>query len=136
MTVMAVLSILTGIAYLRLGPAFTRANVRSAANLIATDLQQAQMLAVRHRRPIVFEADVGAPRYDIRNRAGDTIYVDVPLGPGTEYPLDEFTAVPATLEFFPNGLSSADAAFTVGIGGYRRQVSLTRAGQIRISSAP
>ena len=136
MTVIAVLGILTGIAYVRLGPAFTRAKVRGAANLIATDLQQAQMLAVRHRHPIVVDVNVGATRYAIRTRAADTVYVDVQFGPGTEFPLDEFTATPATIEFFPNGVSGADATFTVGIDGYRRQVSLTRAGQIRISSAP
>ena len=129
-----VLGILTGIAYIRLGPAFTNSRVRGAANLIATDLQQAQMLAVRHRHPIVVAVNLGATRYQVRNRPGDTVYVESRFGTDSEFALDEFAAAPAVLEFFPNGLSGTDATFTVGIQGYRLQVTLTRAGQIRINA--
>lgn len=134
--VITLVGILTGIAYVRLGPALTEAKVRSAASLIATDLQQAQMLAVRLRQPVVLDVNGGAFRYTLRNRAADTVYVDRRFGPGTEYTVDELSASPTAIEFFPNGIAGANGSYVVGFQGYRRRVTITRAGQIRIASVP
>lgn len=134
--VITLLGILTGITYVRLGPALTEAKVRSAASLMATDLQQAQMLSVRLREPVVFDVNAGALRYTLRNRAADTVYAERVFGPGTEHTVDEFTASPAIIEFFPNGIASANATYVVGFQGYRRQVTITQAGQLRIAHVP
>ena len=50
--VIAIAGILTGFGVVRLAPALEHANVRAAANVVAGDLQYAQILAVRYRKPI------------------------------------------------------------------------------------
>jgi hypothetical protein len=37
---------------------------------------------------------------------------------------------------FPNGVATGTTTFTVGLRGYRRQVRITRAGQVRVIRVP
>lgn len=134
--VMIIISIVAAIVYIRVAPTLERARVRGAANLLATDLQYAQVLAARFGEPMVVAVNAGTKEYSIAERDGDSTYRLRRFGTDTEYALSEFTASPTTVEMFPNALAGQTATYTLGIAGNRRQVTLTLAGQIRIANVP
>lgn len=135
LVVMIVIGIIAGITYSRMAPTLERARVRGAASILAGDLQYAQVLAARHRIPVVIAVDAGALSYEIADRGG-TVYRTRAFGTG-EYDLTEVTGTPASLEVFPNGVAAQSATFTLGgPGGFRQQVTFSRAGQIRVATLP
>lgn len=133
--VMIILGVIAGITYIRLAPALERGRVRGAASVMAGDLQYAQVLAARHRVPMVITVDGTALTYRITGRTG-TVYRTRDLGPSGEYDLDELSATPTTLEVFPNGVAAQSASYTFGLEGYRQRVTFSRAGQIRVATVP
>jgi prepilin-type N-terminal cleavage/methylation domain-containing protein len=134
--VMVVLGILLTITYVKVGPALERARVRGAASELATDLQYAQALAARYRTPMLFTVDGAGMTYQIADRSGANVYRQRNFGTGGEYVLDEFTATPTAVEVLPNAIVAQNATYTVGLNGYRRQVTFSRAGQIRVTTIP
>ena len=134
--VMIIIGVLAGITYARMAPTLERARVRGAASILAGDLQYAQVLAARQRIPVVIAVDAIALTYEIADRAG-TVYRTRDFGTAGEYDLTEVTATPASLEVFPNGVAAQSATFTLGAaGGFRQQVTFSRAGQIRVATLP
>jgi amino-acid N-acetyltransferase len=127
-----VFGILLSIAWVRMGPALASARVRNAATVIATDLQYAQMLAVRQRRPVAVIVDPGMRSYIIRLRDSSLTFRDRFFGPDTEYLLDSLSASPTSVVLFPSGVTAGTVTFTARQGVYTRHVRLTRAGQVRI----
>lgn len=127
-----VFGILLSLAYLRMTPAVNRARVQRAATVIATDLQYAQMLAVRQRAPVAVVVDNALKSYTIRLRDSSVTFRDRFFGQGTEFLVDTLAANPTSVVMFPNGVSAATTTFTVGLDGYTRQVRLSRGGQVRI----
>ena len=134
--VLVVSSILASFAILRLAPTMERARVRRSATMIATDLQWAQMIAARQRRPVVFIASEVLKGYMIRDAASPTVYRETYLGVDTEFHLDELDANPTTLEIFPNGVVRSVGNFMVRVNTVQRYVRITRAGQVRITNVP
>lgn len=134
--VMAIIAVLAAVAYVKMVPALERGKVRGAASLLAGDLQYAQVLAARNREPIVISVNTATLTYQIANRAGTTVFRDRNLGPGGEFGLDEVTATPTSLEVFPNAVAAQGATYTLGMNGYRRRVTFSRAGQIRVATVP
>jgi prepilin-type N-terminal cleavage/methylation domain-containing protein len=133
--VMIIIGIIAGITYVRMAPTIGRARVRGAASVLAGDLQYAQVMAARLRTPIVLAVDSATFTYDIQDRAG-TVYRTRDFGTSSDYALSELTASPASLEVFPNAIAAQNATYTVGANGYRRQVTFSRAGQIRVTTIP
>jgi prepilin-type N-terminal cleavage/methylation domain-containing protein len=134
--VMVVLGILLTITYVKAGPALERARVRGAAGVLATDLQYAQALAARYRTPMVFTVDVAQKTYQIADRGGANVYRQRNFGTGGEYVLDQFTATPTAVEVLPNAVVAQSATYTLGLNGYQRRVTFSRAGQIRVATIP
>ena len=134
--VLAVSSVIASYAILRIAPTLERARVRRSATLIATDLQYAQMLAARQRRPVVFISNESLRGYIIRDAASSTVYREAYLGVDTDYSLDQLQASPTTLEIFPNGVVRSAGNYTVRVNDVQRNVRITRAGQVRITSVP
>ena len=130
--VMAVMTLLMAIVIPVASPMLERSRVNGAANVLASDLQNAQALAVQHRTPIRVSMIAG-PGYQIFERnTPATVYRTRTVGPNSEFRLDELTATNSTVDLFPNGVARATTTFTLGLNGYQRRVRLTRAGQIRI----
>ena len=102
--VLSVSSILASFAILRIAPTLESNRVRRSAVKIATDLQYAQMIAARQRRPVVFIASEALRGYMIRDAASTTVYREAYMGTDTEFNLDQLQATPTTLEIFPNGV--------------------------------
>lgn len=127
-----VFGILLSMALIKMTPAVNQARVQRAATVIATDLQYAQMLAVRQRAPVAVIVDNGLKSYIIRMRDTAMTFRNRFFGQDTEYLLDTLGASPTSVVMFPNGVAAATTTFTVGRDGYTRQVRLSRAGQVRI----
>lgn len=134
--VMVIIAIMAAIGYVRLAPALERARVRGAASTLATDLQYAQVLAARYRTPVLIEVDTTAKAYRLLDLARVTVYRTRTFGAGGEYLLSEFTASPTSVQVFPNAVVAQSAQYTVGLNGYRRQVTFSRAGQVRVAVIP
>lgn len=134
--VMAVMAIITGIAYVRVAPALGRARVRGAANVLAGDLQYAQLLAARFGEPMVLTVNTSTLEYQIGDRDADTVFRTRRFGAGGDYALSQFTAVPATLELFPTSIVGQSATYTISIDGFARQITMSVAGQIRVQNVP
>ncbi len=127
-----VFGILLSMAYVRMRPAVNQARVQRAATVIATDLQYAQMLAVRQRAPVAVIVDNALKSYIIRLRDTSLTFRNRFFGQDTEFVLDTLAATPASVVMFPSGVAGATTTFTVGLDGYTRQVRLSRGGQVRI----
>ncbi len=134
--VLAVMAILTSVAFWRPGPSIRRAKVHRSASTLAADLQYAQLVAARQRKPVVIIFSEPLKSYLIRDTDSATIFRERYLGQDTEFGLDVLEANPTTVEIFPNGVVRSAADFTVEINDYRRNVRISRAGQIRITRSP
>lgn len=130
--VMLIVGILTGLAYLRFGSQYKHSRVRAAANVVAADMQTAQVLAARERKPIVFSINGSARSYTITTRAGDTVYVRRSMASGSDYEVDTLRTTVSTIQFYPTGFTSGSATVTVKSDTYGKSVALSRAGQIRV----
>ncbi len=134
---LVVAGIVTTAVVVTLGPAVEHAKVRSAANAVAGDLQYAQVIAVRERRPISVLVEPDSMRIVIRDRdQTSNIHRVRSFGADTDFSLDHLSATSPSLEMFPNGLAGSTVSITLGLRGFLRQVKVTRAGQIRIIRTP
>jgi prepilin-type N-terminal cleavage/methylation domain-containing protein len=133
--VIGIIGILTSLAYWRMGPGLVQARVNRAAWLLAADLQYAQLMAARQRRPVVVIVVESTRSYAIRDRATAEIFRQRDLGDGTEFQVDSLEATPTTIEIFPTGVTAGNVTFRIGLAGHEREVRLTRAGQVRINSS-
>jgi prepilin-type N-terminal cleavage/methylation domain-containing protein len=134
--VMLIMSLLAGLTYVRMGPALDRGRVRGAASTLATDLQYAQALAARFRTPMLIEVDAATKQYQISDLARTTVYRLRRFGSTGQYGLQSFTATPASIQVYPNAIVDQSAEYTVGLNGYQRRVTFSRAGQIRVIALP
>lgn len=133
LTVIVVMAILMTITVLSMAPRIKNGKVNNAANVVVGDLQYAQSLAVRHRRPMAVVVQPATRQYVIRERDNPSeVYRTRALGQDSEFSLDSLGASPSSVEFYPNGVARTTTLLTVGLDGYHRHVELTRAGQIRI----
>jgi len=130
--VIVVFGVLLTLGYAQMAPALVHARVNRAATVVATDLQYAQLLAVRQRRPVAVIVDPSLKSYLIRLRDTSVTFRSRFLGQDTEYRLDTLAANPSSVVLFPNGVAAATTTLTLGLGGYRRQVRLTQAGLVRV----
>lgn len=113
--------------------AIGRSRVRDSANVIANDLRLAVSLASRERTPVRISLHAGGTGYRITTPAG-TVLRQRALGEGSELPVATMSSSVPTLEVYPNGLASGPLTITVGINGYEQRISITRAGQVRVTS--
>ncbi len=133
---LSLVGLLVAVAVFRATPQLERSAVQRAANVLVSDLQYAQLQAVRQRTPIVLLIDGTLKGYLIRERNTPTVHRERFLGPTTEFRLDVLSADTGDLEFFPNGVAREGAVITLRRGDYERQVRLTRSGQVRIQNGP
>ena len=133
MIVLALLGIISALGIWQMVPALEHEKVRGAAGILIGDLQYAQMISARQRQPVAVIVNPSLKMYMIRDRAGTTVYRERFLGEDSDYDLDALLVTPQTsVELFPNGTATEATTFTLDIGGYQRQVRLSRAGQIRM----
>jgi len=131
--VLILLGITSFISYIRLRPVLEHGKVNGAAAIMASDLQYAQMIAARQRKPVVVILTVATQQYIIRDRANASLVFRTRfLGAGTDYALDTMSGTATSLDVFPTGVTKTTTTFTLGLNGYTRQIRFTKAGQVRV----
>lgn len=131
--VLVVIAMMTAVVAPKVNSAIGHSRVNNSAGVIAGDLQLAFSLASRQRTPLRITIDPSANTYTITTRAG-TVIRQRDLGDGSDLQVSTMSASVTTLDVFPNGLSSGPLTITVGISGYEQTISMTRAGQVRVTS--
>ena len=131
--VLVVVAMMTSLIAPKVNSAIGHARVNNSANVIAGDLQLAFSLASRQRTPLRITIDPTASTYSIVTRGG-TVIKQRNLGDGSDLHVSTMSSSVTTLDVFPNGLSSGPITITVGISGYQQTISMTRAGQVRVTS--
>jgi Tfp pilus assembly protein FimT len=113
--------------------AIGHAKVNNTAKVIAGDLQLAFSLASRQRAPLRIVVDASGRKYQITNRAG-TVIKARRIGDLSDLHVSSITTTVNTLDVFPNGLASGPITIVVGTDGYVQRITMTRAGQVRVTS--
>lgn len=111
------------------------ARVDRASRTIAIDLEQAISLAARQRAPVRIEQPAGTRTIVIENASDETVYWTTDLDDGTLVGtnVDALTLNPTSVVVFPSGTSSGLLTVTVTARGRSRTVSMSPAGQIRVT---
>lgn len=131
--VVSVMGILIGVA----GPATSRIvrhnRVNRAAMVITADLQNAFAVAARQREPVRITANSTTKSYQFVDRATDSVLrVRSFYGETSEYRLTTLNFSPATIDVFPNGVSSSPVIIDIADGDYSRRITASTAGFIRV----
>ena len=133
LVVVVILGIMAGIA----GPAMSvmvRHNrVNRATTVITSDLQNAFAVAARQRQPVQIQADSVNRSYQFVDRkTGAVLRIRTFYGDNSEYLLNTLVFSPATIDIFPNGVSSAALTVKLANGDYSKQINASTAGFVRI----
>jgi type II secretion system protein H len=131
--VLVIIGILAALVVPVANRAIGHSRVHNSANVIAADLQLAFSLASRQRAPLRIVVDPSGRKYRITTRTG-TVLKERRVGDGADLHVSTMSSTVSSLEVFPNGLSSGPIAITVGINGYAQTITMTRAGQVRVTS--
>ncbi len=118
----------------KVGQTLGHARVNRAANVVAGQFMLAQSLAARQRRPVVVSVNPDSLTVTIvQASASDSVLRALAFDLGSEFKLGALTASPASVQVMPNGTASATIVVTVGGSDYSHQVTMTQAGQVRIT---
>jgi type IV fimbrial biogenesis protein FimT len=132
--IVAILGIMATIA----GPAMSRIvrhqRVNRATTVITSDLQNAFATAARSRAPVRIQADNVNRSYQFVDRlSGNVLRIRTFYGDTSEYKLSVLTFSPATIDVFPDGISSAKLTIDLANGDYSKQITASTAGFVRVS---
>jgi prepilin-type N-terminal cleavage/methylation domain-containing protein len=132
--VVAILGIMATVA----GPAMSRIvrhnRVNRATTIITSDLQNAFATAARQREPVQIQADNANRSYQFVDRKSLAVLrIRTFYGDTSEYRLSTLTFTPATIDIFPNGVSSAKLTVELANGDYSKQITASTAGFVRVS---
>jgi Tfp pilus assembly protein FimT len=118
----------------KVGQTLSHSRVNRAANVVAGEFMLAQSLAARGRRPVVVSIDPDSLRLTITQVGSPgTALQAIPFDLGSDFKLGALTAVPASVEVLPNGTANTSIVVTVGGATYYHQVTMTQAGQVRVT---
>ena len=129
-----IIGAIASISMIKFGQSLAGWRMRSAASVLATDVQRVPAVAARDGVPVQLVLHDGALGYDLQTRNADTVYATRNMGSTGDYRLDTFTATANTLEFLPNGIPTASVTYTLTLGEREREVRVSAAGQIRVST--
>jgi len=132
--IVAILGIMATIA----GPAMSRIvrhqRVNRATTVITSDLQNAFATAARSRAPVRIQADNSNRSYQfVDRRTGTVLRIRTFYGDTSEYKLSVLNFAPATIDVFPDGVSSARLTVDLANGDYSKQITASTAGFVRVS---
>ncbi|HEU5185908.1 MAG TPA: prepilin-type N-terminal cleavage/methylation domain-containing protein [Gemmatimonadaceae bacterium] len=128
----AMLAILVGMAAPNFARDITHSRVNGAAQVVAGELEKAVSLAGRQRRPLRVVIDGSAREIRLIDRASGTLISRRRLGQTTEFKLASVAGSPSTVDLLPQGIPTSPAQITLSLGGYSRQVTMTRGGLVRV----
>lgn len=136
-----VVVVILGVLATIMGPATSRIvrhnRVNRASTVIASDLQNAFAVAARQREPVRIQADAATRSYQfIDRKSGNVLRIRTFYGDTSEYRLTKLVFTPATIDVFPNGISSTPVVIDLANGDYSRQITASTAGFVRVKKNP
>lgn len=133
--VLIIAGIIGGIAMVQAGKTLAHTSVQQAAAVISMDMKLAHTLAARAREPVRISIDTANRIIRVVDyNAWTTVFSERRFGNADDMPVQFMAATDTTLLVFPTGLTSGNLDVTVRTDNKRRRVSMTRAGQVRIST--
>lgn len=110
----------------------THSRVNQAAMVVAQDLAQALTTAARQRKPVRIARGADMVSIVVSDRASGTVLSTRSLGVNDPYVLDSVSFSVTPVDVFPNGFTSNALTVTLWVEQYSRQVTLSRAGWVRV----
>ncbi len=132
LVVMTLVGIIVAIASPKIANIVRHQRVNRATSLVVADLQNVFAMAGRQRAPVRISSDSVGATYTFKDRKTGAVLQTRYLGKTTDYALTTLVFSPATLDMFPNGISSAPLTVKVGNGNYVRTVTASTAGFVRM----
>jgi prepilin-type N-terminal cleavage/methylation domain-containing protein len=120
-------------AFPKVAQTVNHSRVNQAATIVAGDLELASSLADRQRKPVRITISNAAKTVTVTDRASGNVLSKKAYGITSEYHLTTVSGSPTTIDLFPNGTVSQSLTLTFTLDGYTRHVTMTRAGQVRVT---
>jgi len=114
-----------------MGRTLAQMRLERAATVVAADMRLAPSLAARQRRPVLMQIDTAGKRYDLLDRNSGTVLHSRLFG--GELAIGSLATTADDVTFYPNGLASGALTVSVRSAGRSRVISMTRAGQVRVT---
>jgi len=130
--VVLIFSIVTTAALPAVSRITTHSRVNQAAAVVGHDLAVAVSSAARQRKPIRIARGGDGQSMTVAERASGTVLDTRWLGSDTPYGLDSVSFSATPVDLFPSGVTSSPLTVTVWARGYSRQVTMSRAGWVRV----
>jgi len=130
--VIIIFSVLTSAALPAVSRITTHTRVNQAAMVVGQDLSLLVTDAARQRKPVRLALGADRRSFTISDRASGAVIQTRLLGSGSGYPLDSVSFSASPIDVFPNGFASSALTMTLWAGGYSRQVTMSRAGWVRV----
>jgi prepilin-type N-terminal cleavage/methylation domain-containing protein len=128
-----IIGIVVATALPKVSSSMNQTRVNRAASVIASDVQRAFSMAAQRRTPVRLAIDTASKTVSIKNRAGDSTFIQSVYTSSSDIGLSQLQASATTIYIYPNGLANAGFNITANTpGGNRRRVTVTRAGLIRV----
>jgi len=130
--VLVILGVATAMAFPTISRITTHSRVNQAAMVVAQDLSLALSAAARERKPIRIARGADGASITLSERASGKLLSTRWLGKGDAYRLDSIAFSVSPVDLFPSGMTSSALSVTLWAGKYSRQVTLSRAGWVRV----
>jgi type IV fimbrial biogenesis protein FimT len=131
--VMVIVGIMAALAAPSISTVMRHNRVNRAAAVITSDFQNAFAVAARQREPVRIQADASTQSYQfIDRRSGTVLRTRTFYGSTSDYSLTSLVFHPATIDVFPNGVSSAVDTVDLADGDYSKRITASTAGFVRV----
>ena len=130
--VLVILGLGTALTFPTVSRITTHSRVNQAAMVVAQDLSLALSAAARERKPIRVARGADRASITLSERASGKLLSTRWLGKGDAYGLDSIAFSVSPVDLFPSGMTSSALSLTLWAGSYSRQVTLSRAGWVRV----
>ncbi len=131
---LVILGILAAVAM----PSFSRSinmnKLNRAAAVLSTDFRLALSLAARQRQPVQIAFNSSTKTYTFSDRASGSVLHERTLGTESEYKLTALSCSVASIDVLPTGTTSGPLTVKLASQSGTRTVTMSSAGQIRVSS--
>ena len=130
--VLVIMGVATAITFPTISRITTHSRVNQAAMVVAQDLSLAASAAARERKPIRIARGADRASITLSERAGGKLLSTRWLGRGDAYGLDSIAFSVSPVDLFPSGMTSSALSVMLWSGTYSRQVTMSRAGWVRV----
>jgi prepilin-type N-terminal cleavage/methylation domain-containing protein len=131
---MTLLAIIAAITLPAVSKTMNESRVQRASATMAADFQRGFAMAAQRRSPVRISIDTAGKTFRLQNRTRDTTYYTVSYNSTSDLALSQIVVVDTATLIYPSGLAQRAMDVTVRTPNRARRITVTRAGQVRIST--